>query len=67
MADPDTDSAQDRHPPSPCRALCVPVFGGEYCSGCWRSMEEIMAWPEASAAEKHAILARVAQRKAEAG
>jgi hypothetical protein len=37
------------------------------CRGCLRRVEEIAAWYEASIAEKHEIVARIAERKAEAG
>jgi predicted Fe-S protein YdhL (DUF1289 family) len=33
------------------------------CRGCFRTVEEIRAWYEASAAEKRAILARLEARR----
>jgi hypothetical protein len=41
-------------PPSPCLRLCR--LDGEVCLGCGRRIDEIVAWPTASAAGRHAIL-----------
>jgi predicted Fe-S protein YdhL (DUF1289 family) len=41
-------------PPSPCLRLCR--LDGEVCLGCGRRIDEIVAWPTASAAARHAIL-----------
>ena len=55
--------APDRTPPSPCIGICLidPAIGR--CRGCLRYIEEIAAWYDASAAEKRAILARIAERR----
>ena len=49
--------------PSPCVDVCRIEAGTGLCAGCWRSLEEIAAWRDAGAAEKRAILERVAARK----
>jgi len=33
-----------------------------WCTGCGRGLADIAAWPDASAAEKRAILARLPER-----
>jgi hypothetical protein len=50
-------------PLSPCVGICLidPAIGR--CRGCLRYIDEIAAWYDASAAEKRAILARVAERR----
>lgn len=44
-------------PASPCTGTCTLDPLTRLCRGCARTIEEIMAWPSASAAEKRAILA----------
>ena len=48
--------------PSPCVGICAldPVHGR--CRGCLRSTEEIARWPNATAAEKLALLAELRHR-----
>ncbi|NML94474.1 DUF1289 domain-containing protein [Novosphingobium olei] len=48
------------HPPSPCTKVCTIDRATRTCAGCARTIEEIAAWLTASAAQKHAILARIA-------
>jgi uncharacterized protein len=57
------DGASDRPPPSPCIGICLidPAIGR--CRGCLRYIGEIAAWYDASAAEKRAILVRIAARR----
>ncbi|OYU36373.1 DUF1289 domain-containing protein [Novosphingobium sp. PASSN1] len=50
------------HPASPCTGTCTLDPLTRLCQGCARTMGEIMAWPSASAAQKHAILAAIGQR-----
>lgn len=50
------------HPASPCTGTCTLDPLTRLCKGCGRTMDEIMAWPSASAAQKHAILAAIRQR-----
>ncbi|HQS94988.1 MAG: DUF1289 domain-containing protein [Novosphingobium sp. 16-62-11] len=49
-------------PPSPCTGVCVIEPAQQLCRGCYRTIEEITAWPAASAARKQAILGEVASR-----
>lgn len=49
-------------PASPCTGTCTLDPLTRLCRGCARTIEEIMAWPTATAAEKLAILAGLAER-----
>jgi uncharacterized protein len=53
----------ERVPASPCVGICLMDPATGYCRGCWRSVAEIAAWYGASAAEKRAMLARLAKRR----
>jgi uncharacterized protein len=53
----------DASPPSPCLGICLMDPRTRMCRGCRRTVEEITAWYSASAAEKRAILARLASRR----
>lgn len=57
----------ETHPVSPCIGICLMDPATRMCRGCLRKVEEIAAWYEATAAEKRAILARLAHRRTEAG
>jgi predicted Fe-S protein YdhL (DUF1289 family) len=48
---------------SPCTGTCKLDPLSALCLGCARTIEEIMAWPSASAAQKHTILGAVAERR----
>jgi len=50
------------HPASPCTGTCTLDPLTQICRGCARTIAEIMAWPTAGAAEKHAILGAVSAR-----
>ena len=41
---------------SPCTNVCHIDSGTGWCEGCGRSIDEIMRWPNASDAERRAIL-----------
>ncbi|HVC51861.1 MAG TPA: DUF1289 domain-containing protein [Stellaceae bacterium] len=56
---------RERAPVSPCVGICLMDPVTRLCRGCLRSIDEIAAWYEASIAEKHAILGRIATRRAE--
>ncbi len=58
---------RERAPISPCVGICLMDPATRLCRGCLRRVEEIAVWFEASIAEKHQILARIAERKEEAG
>lgn len=46
---------------SPCVNVCR--MEGDYCVGCWRSLDEIACWSRASDERRRLILAAVAQRR----
>lgn len=46
---------------SPCVNVCR--MEGDYCVGCWRSLDEIACWSRASEERRRLILAAVAQRR----
>jgi len=46
--------------PSPCLAVCQVRKGDDVCVGCLRTMDEIRNWMVMSAAEKQAVLDRLA-------
>jgi len=56
---------RERAPISPCVGICLMDPATRVCRGCLRRVEEIAAWFEATTAEKHEILARIAERRAE--
>ena len=47
------------HPPSPCVSICDVDWAEGVCLGCGRTLDEIGAWPSATAEEKRAILRRL--------
>ena len=51
-----------REPPSPCNRVCRIDERTGWCIGCRRTLTEIADWPMLSAAEKHALLARLDRR-----
>lgn len=48
---------------SPCRSTCVYNGAKGWCEGCFRTIEEITSWSQASDQEKHDILAAAEQRR----
>ena len=54
----------EAHPPSPCLGICLMDPYARTCRGCLRTIAEIAGWADAGPAEKHAILARLAARRA---
>ncbi|MBI4756798.1 MAG: DUF1289 domain-containing protein [Betaproteobacteria bacterium] len=54
----------DAPPASPCVKVCRINPDNGLCCGCLRTVDEISAWSGASAAQKRAILGRVARRRA---
>ena len=51
---------------SPCINLCKLDARGSYCLGCFRSLDEIGCWSEASNEQRLAILAAADRRRGEA-
>ena len=60
---PDFPTVMTLDPPSPCTGTCAIDPVSSLCRGCARTIDEIMAWPAASAMQKHAILGRLAARR----
>lgn len=54
---------EDDEPASPCTKVCSIDSRTGFCLGCWRTGEEIAAWPRLDAAGKHGLLARLATRR----
>jgi hypothetical protein len=54
----------DVAPLSPCLGICLMDPYTRTCRGCLRTIEEIAGWYAAGPAEKRAILARLAGRRA---
>jgi len=53
-------------PLSPCLGICLMDPQTRMCRGCLRTIDEIRDWYDASAADKRAILVRLAARRAAA-
>jgi predicted Fe-S protein YdhL (DUF1289 family) len=48
-------------PESPCVRICT-IDADGYCQGCYRTLQEISAWPRMSGAEQRQVLAEVRRR-----
>jgi predicted Fe-S protein YdhL (DUF1289 family) len=48
--------------PSPCISVCRMDSGSGWCTGCLRTLDEIVQWSRASDAEKRQIWLHLAQR-----
>ena len=53
--------------PSPCIGVCQLDPGTGLCAGCLRTVAEIAAWPDATDAERLAIVQRLRARRRAAG
>lgn len=51
---------------SPCLSVCRIDVATGYCAGCWRSLDEIAAWPSLSDDAKRRVWAALLQRQAAA-
>jgi predicted Fe-S protein YdhL (DUF1289 family) len=51
-------------PPSPCIAVCRLDDKTGWCVGCFRTIDEIRDWIIMLPDERHAVLARLAERRA---
>lgn len=58
------DAAHPSSLSSPCLGICLMDPTTRMCRGCLRTISEIAGWHDASAAEKSAILKRLAVRRA---
>ena len=56
-------TVSDAQPTSPCVGICLMDPATRMCRGCLRTIDEIRAWYEASAAEKRTILDRLEVRR----
>ncbi len=50
--------------PSPCVSICVIDEPTGLCAGCYRTLDEIAGWIDRSAAERRAVVANLALRRA---
>ncbi len=59
-------SGQKKEPTdeSPCNGVCEIDGRTGLCSGCLRSLEEIIRWPGMTAEERKAVMAELGGRKA---
>ena len=48
---------------SPCINICRMHAGTGWCEGCARTIEEIIAWRDASNEERRSVLARLPERR----
>ncbi|KQQ32754.1 Fe-S oxidoreductase [Duganella sp. Leaf126] len=49
--------------PSPCVSLCKMDAERQYCTGCLRTLDEIMAWSTADEAYKQAVWVAIGRRR----
>ena len=52
---------------SPCIDVCTVDPETRLCMGCYRTLDEIAAWPRLSAEERAAVMAGLPQRRAHVG
>jgi len=52
---------------TPCIAVCIIDPKTSLCFGCGRTLPEIARWPRMDGSERRAVMARLAERMAEAG
>lgn len=50
--------------PSPCTSVCRMGAATGWCEGCWRTLDEIVAWGRLDDAAKRAIWLQLAARRA---
>lgn len=55
------DESRAEHPKSPCIRQCV-LDEDNFCTGCKRTLEEIVAWSTMSANEQRALLEQLRAR-----
>ena len=48
--------------PSPCISVCRMTEDTQVCEGCWRSLDEIGSWGQATQASKRLVWTRIAER-----
>nr|WP_315236469.1 DUF1289 domain-containing protein [uncultured Albidiferax sp.] len=47
---------------SPCVRVCKMDAAGVFCTGCWRTLDEIAAWGRMDAPAKRAVWEAIAER-----
>lgn len=50
--------------PSPCNSVCRMSAATGWCEGCWRTLDEIVAWGRLDDAAKRAIWLQLGARRA---
>lgn len=50
---------------SPCINICRMTDDGEFCIGCFRTLDEIAAWSRLDEGGRQQVLAAVARRRAD--
>lgn len=53
--------------PSPCISVCVMNAQTGWCEGCFRTIDEIVAWGSATDAAKRAVWVEIKRRAASVG
>jgi predicted Fe-S protein YdhL (DUF1289 family) len=61
VIDPNYTALPADRPASPCTNICSLDERG-YCRGCYRTIQEIAAWPRLSPMDQWALIARLGQR-----
>ncbi|WP_439815807.1 DUF1289 domain-containing protein [Zavarzinia sp. CC-PAN008] len=61
----DHSASSDEAPRSPCIGVCALDRPGGRCVGCLRELREVARWVRLSDDEKRAVLAAIADRRAE--
>jgi predicted Fe-S protein YdhL (DUF1289 family) len=64
---PDCIVRDETEVPSPCISVCVIDQPTGLCAGCYRTLAEIAAWIDLSAAERRALIRTLAERRAAYG
>jgi predicted Fe-S protein YdhL (DUF1289 family) len=59
------NSSDDVH--SPCVSICTLDATGDYCTGCFRTLDEIGQWARLSVDQKRAVIACLPARRALVG
>ncbi len=58
--------AQPERPASPCVRVCMLEETRRRCVGCHRTIDEIVAWRQMTAAEQWAVVSQLPERAAQA-
>jgi predicted Fe-S protein YdhL (DUF1289 family) len=48
---------------SPCIAVCKLDAEGRFCTGCYRTVDEITDWPKLGRADKYAVIENARKRR----